>query len=56
MQFCNARLAVLVGIAIFLPYQLQGHLAVALQLLVDGGEVRRGLPSCWAWWYIRRWK
>ena len=27
-----------------------------LQLLVDGGEVRRRLPGCWAWRHIRRWK
>jgi hypothetical protein len=58
VEFAEAAvaIAVLVGVAIFFPDQLQGHVAVTLQLLVDGGEVRRGLPGCWAWWRIRRWK
>ena len=42
-------IAILAGVAIFIPEQLQGHVTMTLQLLMDGGEVRRGLLSGWLW-------
>jgi hypothetical protein len=42
-------IAILAGVAIFIPEQLQGHVTMTLQLLMDGGEVRRGLLRGWLW-------
>ena len=43
VQLAEARIAIAlrVGLPVFLPQQLQGHVLAAAQLLVDGGEVGR---------------
>jgi len=41
--------AVRVRVSILLPDQLQGHVPVTLELLLNGGEIGRGLPGWWLW-------
>ena len=41
IQFAESAVAVAfgIGVAVLFPEQLQGHVAVSAELLVDGGEV-----------------